>query len=163
MPTLEAIEHEITNILAVAEELDEGQPEVALEYLDQLAAEEFDKIDAISYAVRRRKAHIEWLKSEEARLRNRRQSMERRLGHFREYLKGLMLGRGLQNIRGRIGTIFLRRVESVHIEDETNLPEGYVETVVERRPRKADIKQALQAGAPVPGASLVENQSLTIR
>ncbi len=40
MPTLEAIEHEIGNILAVADELPEGQKEIALEYMEELALQD---------------------------------------------------------------------------------------------------------------------------
>ena len=48
MTSLASIEHEIANILAVPEEFEDVQPQ-ALEYLDSLAIQEAEKVDAISY------------------------------------------------------------------------------------------------------------------
>jgi hypothetical protein len=162
MTQLAVIEEEISNILAVAEELTEDQQEVALEYLEELGVQEMEKIDAVGYAVRKRKAEIEFLKEEERRIRNRRQSMERRLDEFREYLSQIFQREGIQQIRGLKSAAYIRKVSSVEITDLNLLPSEFVETRIDFIPRKALIKEQLKNGEEVPGARMAERHSLVI-
>ena len=163
MPSLHNIEIEIANILAVAEELDEDQQPAALEYLDQLALMEVEKVDGISFVVRKRANEIDWLKDEEARLRQRRQAMESRLIQFKAYLRDIMTQQGLQKIKGNKASIFLRQSESVEIDHAAELPEKFVNIRIESVPDKAKIKEAIKSGSTVPGASLVQKLSAVIR
>ncbi len=162
MPTLQDIEHEIANILAVAEELSEDQEELALEYLEELAIAEIEKIDAVGYAVRKRQSEIEFLKSEETRLKNRRQAMERRLADFKAYLAELFQNEEIQKIKGNATTAYLRRSSSVEVTDISQLPSDYVETRIDFVPRKTQIRDALKQGQEIPGARMQEKQSLVI-
>ena len=163
MASFSDIEHEISNILAVAEELPDDQLPVALEYLDALAVQEAEKVDGISFVVRKRAAEIDWLKEEEARIRQRRQSMESRLIQFKEYLRDTMLRHGLQKLRGNKASVFLRQSESVHITDINAVPDEYAQLRVERVADKYRIKEALRAGEDVPGATLTPKLSAVIR
>ena len=163
MPSLHNIELEISNILAVAEELPEDQQPAALEYLDQLALMEAEKVDGISFVVRKRANEIDWLKDEEQRLRQRRQAMESRLIQFKAYLKDIMQSQGLQKIKGNKASIFLRQSESVEIDHAAELPEKFVNIRIESIPDKAKIKEAIKSGSTVPGASLVQKLSAVIR
>ena len=160
---LKDIELEISNILAVAEELDEDQQPAALEYLDQLALMEAEKVDGISFVVRKRANEIDWMKDEEARLRQRRQAMENRLIQFKAYLKDIMQSQGLQKIKGNKASIFLRQSEAVEIDHAAELPEKFFNIRVEQIPDKAKIKEAIKSGSTVPGASLVQKLSAVIR
>lgn len=162
MTNLVAIEEEISNILAVAEELGEDQQQVALDYLDQLALQESEKIDAIGFAVRKRQSEVEFLRSEEDRIRSRRKAMESRLIQFREYLADIFQRNGLQKVKGVKSTLFLRRSSSVEIVDLRELPSQFVETRIEFVPRKSLIKDEIKKGQAVPGAQIVERQSLVI-
>jgi hypothetical protein len=162
MTSLVSIEHEITNILAVADELEDCQPQ-ALEYLDSLALQEAEKVDAISHVVRRRKNQIEWLQDEERRLRLRRQAMERRIEAFREYLVRLLTHYGVKSIKGNYGSISLRDMQSVDVTDVNELPTIYKEVIVEQKPKKTLIKEALENGQVVDGARLVPRTIITIR
>ena len=161
MTQLAAIEEEISNILAVAEELTEDQQELALEYLEELGVQEMEKIDAVCYAVRKRKAEIEFLKEEERRIKDRRQSMERRLEEFREYLTQIFQREGILKIKGLKSTVYLRKSSSVEITDLNLLPSEFVETRIDFVPRKSLIRDALK-DQDVPGARMVEKQSLVI-
>ncbi len=162
MANLVAIEEEISNVLAVAQELDEDQQQAALTYLDELAIQEAEKADAVAYAVRKRQAEVEFLKSEEDRIRSRRKAMESRLILFREYLADVFQRNGLQKVKGIKSTLFLRKSSSVEIVDMRELPSEYVQTRIEYVPRKTQIKDALKGGQTVPGAQIVERQSLVI-
>ena len=160
---LNDIELEIQNILAVAEELPEDQHPAALEYLDALATMEAEKVDGISFVVRKRANEIDWLKDEEQRLRQRRQAMESRLIQFKAYLKDIMQSQGLQKIKGNKASIFLRQSEAVEIDHAAELPEKFVNIRIESIPDKAKIKEAIKSGSTVPGASLVQKLSAVIR
>ena len=162
MTQLAAIEEEISNVLAVAEELTEDQQEVALEYLEELGVQEMEKIDAVGYAVRKRKAEIGFLQEEERRIRDRRQSMEHRLADFKEYLSQIFQREGIQQIRGLKSTAYLRKSSSVEITDLSLLPSDFVETRIDFIPRKALIKEQLKNGEEVPGARMAERHSLVI-
>ena len=162
MTSLASIEDEITNILAVAEELEDAQPQ-ALEYLDSLALQEAEKVDAISHVVRRRKNQIEWLQDEERRIRQRRQAMERRIEAFRDYLVRLLSHYGVKSIKGNYGSLSLRDTMSVDVTDVNELPTMYKEVIVEQKPKKTLIKEALESGQALDGARLVPRTIITIR
>lgn len=157
-----AIEEEISNILLAAEELGDDQQEAALSYLDELAIAEAEKADAIGYAVRQRQAQIDFLRSEEDRIRSRRKAMESRLIMFKEYLTSVFSRLGLQRVKGIKSTLFLRRSSSVEIFDLNLLPSEFVQTRIEYVPRKTQIKDEIVAGREVPGAKITERQSLVI-
>lgn len=163
MPALAEIEHEIGNVLAVADELGPEQEPVALEYLDELALEETEKVDGIVYAIRKRQAEIQFLKDEEGRIKSRRQAMENRLQNFKDFLAGIFQRESISQIKGLKGTLFMRKSASVEVNDVNLLPAELVETRVEFKPRKPEIKAQLQEGIEVPGARMVEKQSLSIR
>ena len=163
MPKLQDIEHEIGNILAVTEELDEESQPGAVEYLQELALQEEDKIDGIAYAVRKRQADIEFLKEEERRIKGRRQSMENRLAEFKDYLCWIMQENELQRLKGRKGTIYLRTTMATEIKSLSDLPSEYVETRVEYKPLKSEINKAVKDGAEIPGVEVASKQSVIIR
>ena len=160
---LRDIELEISNILAVADELPEGEQEMAMEYLDQLGELEAEKVDAIGYAVRRRKSEIAFLQEEERRIRARRQAMESRLERFREYLRDTFRANDLTKLKGAKTTMYLLRSESVDVYHAAELPEKFVVTKVEHCPDRAKIKEAIKNGSTVPGAQLQERVSLVVK
>jgi hypothetical protein len=162
MTTLIGIEEEIGNILAVAEELEDEQQEAALEYLDDLAIQEAEKADAVAFAVRKRQAEIDFLKSEEDRIRSRRKAAEVRLIMFKEYLASIFKRLGLQKVKGAKSTMFLRRSSSVEVLDLNQLPSEFVQTKIEYVPRKSQIRDEIKAGREVAGAQITERQSLVI-
>ena len=163
MPSLRDIELEISNILAVADELPEGEQELAMEYLDTLGELEAEKVDAIGYAIRQRKAEIAFLQEEERRIRARRQAMESRLERFREYLRDTFRANDLTKLKGAKTTMYLMRSESVDIYHAAELPERFVVTKVEHQPDRTKIKEAIKAGTVVPGAQLQERVSLVVK
>ena len=160
---LNDIELEISNILAVADELPEGEQEMAMEYLDSLGELEVEKVDAIGYAVRKRKAEIAFLQEEERRIRARRQAMESRLERFREYLRDTFRTNNLTKLKGMKTTMYLMKSESVDVFHAAELPEKFVVTKIEHQPDRAKIKEAIKNGSTVPGAQLQERTSLVVK
>ena len=163
MTTLAEIEHEIANILCAAEELPEETEPVALEYLDQLAVQETDKVDGIVYALRKRQSEVAFLQEEEGRLKKRRKAIENRMDAFKDYLAFIFQREGIQKIQGVKGTLYLRESSKVEIQDVNEIPAEYVDTEVRFVPRKKDIYKVCKDGGEVPGASLTTKQNLIVR
>ena len=163
MTTFDGIQQEISNILCVSEELSEDQYVPALNYLEELGIQEQSKVDGIGYAVRKRKAEIEFLKQEEERLRARRKSVENRLQEFKNYLLSILRRYNLKKIKGLSSTLYTRKVQSVIIEDTEEIPEAYKQEVTEVKVDKQGLSKALKDGEEIPGAYLEDKESLTIR
>lgn len=163
MPTLAEIEEEIQNVLSVAEELPEDQEPLALQYLEELGIQEMEKADGIAYAIRKRQSEIQFLKDEEERIRARRKSAEKRLQKFKDYLAGIFQREGITKLKGLKGTLYLRTSTSVEVQDLDSLPAELVETKVDFRPRKQQIKEQLDGGVEVPGAQLTKRQTLVVK
>lgn len=170
MPSLHDISTEIENALTALDDFDGPEEErQAVEsalapYLDDLAKMEADKVDAIAFIDRRSAKEIDFLKSEENRIRLKRQSLERRRASFRDFLRMVMVGHGLKKLSGHTATMSLRSSESVQLDvSPQELPTQYVEMTVTYQPRKADIKAALKAGEVIPGCSIATNQTVQVR
>ena len=164
MPAMNDIQQEILNVLSVAEELDDSTEQLpAMEYLEKLAIQEQSKADAIGYAVRKRKAEIQFLKEEEQRLKKRRHSMERRMEEFKEYLLFIFQKYNLQRVKGLSSTLSIRTVHSVNIEDTESLPEQYKQTISDIKLDKQGLSKALKNGEEIAGANLEKRPSLVIR
>jgi len=66
-------------------------------------------------------------------------------------------------IRGPGWSLSLRQTEAVEVSDPTAIPPAYLRTRTTTEPDKAAIKEAVEAGETIPGASLVTRYSATIR
>jgi hypothetical protein len=173
MTALRNIWDETANILDAFAEQELGEiPEEeasrlesrALAYLEELAAQESNKIDAIGFAQDKAKSQIELLKDQEEKVRNRRKALEKAQERFRQYLLATMLEHGLQKVKGNSRTIFLSKTETVDITCSPHeLPEKYRETRIEYKPRKNEIKNALKQGESIEGARLNSRNTVRIR
>jgi predicted nucleic acid-binding Zn-ribbon protein len=162
LTTLIAVEEEIANVLAIVDELAEGEHEIAWSYLDELRLTEIEAIDGIGRAVRKRQSEIDFLRNEETRLKSRRQAAEKRLAEFREYLSQLFQESDIRKVKGQTTTAYLRKSISVDVEDISQLPSEFVRTELQFVPEKTRIKDALKNGQEVPGVKLVEKQNLVL-
>ena len=170
MVKLADIEQEIQTSLTALDDFegDEEQRqaiEAALvPYLDGLAADEAQKVDALAYVSRKLDAEIEFLGNELERLNNRKKSLMNNKARMRGYLLEVMQANKLQNIRGHESTLFLRSSKSVVLDvPDQDLPEDYREMRVEYKADKKAIKSAIESGQDVPGARIVESQSVQFR
>lgn len=166
MPTLDEIELEIQNILSAFAE--EGQDLNELdnhvkEYLKDLKYQEQKKIDAIGHVIRKKESEIDFIKSEEQRLKKRKQSIENSIARLKNYIKDVMITNELQNIKGAISTLYLRPSEVIDIIDENQIPPQYVEEKITKTPQKKLIKEAIKNGEIVPGASLRNQITVVLR
>ena len=164
MPSFKNILEEIANMLDVNEaDLDSIQQEVMQEYLDELASQESDKVDAFAAFVKEQAARAEYLKTEGQRIAAKGRSIERRLDGLKSHYLHIMQAHGLSRIAGATYTLSTRKSSRVDVPDVFALPEAYRVTKTETTPDRKAIAAALKAGEVVPGASLVEGVSLQIR
>lgn len=163
MPTLDAIENEISNILDVEDNITDEEYDTYLSYLNDLYKQEIDKIDAIGFNLRKFNSKVEFLKEEEKRINNKRKSMEKRIVRFKEYIKNIMIQYDLTKLKGNTTSIYFMNTESVNVENIDDLPENYVKIKIEKHPDKKAIKQALKDGEVINGVKLLSNKSLVVR
>lgn len=142
-------------------------PDVIRDTLDGLIGALEDKAAAVAAYVLNLEAEAEAVAAAEARLKARRQSLEKRAAWLRDYLKTNMEAAGVTEIAAADRTFRVRiRMNPEAVELDESLPElpaEYVREKVIREPDKAAILAALKAGKEVPGARLVRRTRLEIK
>lgn len=120
-----------------------------------------DKAEKTAYVVKNLEADAKALGDEIKRLQGRKKRAERNAQSLKDYLFDHMSALDKRRIKTPYMDISIRNNPKSVKVDESHLPADYfVET---RRADKAKIKAALQAGEAVPGAELIQKQSLQIR
>ena len=164
MPTFASIQQEIAAMLEVADEALTPEQQSAMdEYLNDLAGQESDKVDAFAAFVKEQAARAEFLKAEAQRIAAKGRAIERRLDGLKEHYLHIMQAHGLSSVAGSTYTLSTRKSSRVDVPDVFALPEAYRVTKTETTPDRKAIAAALKAGEAVPGASIVEGVSLQIR
>ena len=172
MPSIDNIWDEGANILNAfadneLEHFDEQEASAleaqALEYLDELARQESNKIDAIGYVQDQSKNQIDFLKGQEEKIRAKRKALERAQERFKSFLYHAMKKHGIKKVKGNTRTISLRTTETVEVGEPQSLPEEYRETRVEYKPLKKKIREDLKNGEEIMGAKLVQKENVQIR
>ena len=82
---------------------------------------------------------------------------------MKKYLSSCLAAVGKEKVETAKARISFRKSVQVQIDDEAAIPADYVTTTVTKKPDKTAIKKAIQAGANVTGASLVENRNIQIK
>lgn len=106
------------------------------------------------------------IKQAEERLFARRQSIEKRAKHLRDYLKSNMERCGISEITANDKTFSIKlkqNPESVKVEDETAIPPDYFVEKTTRSLDKATVKKAIKDGFSVAGCHLERGTRLEIK
>lgn len=143
---------------------DEESIKVAQQWLDELAEEEQETIDAVGRALRKKKALYEHLQAEARRLQSKAQSLKNSHDRYRTYIAQVLQTSGRQKIKGMETTLYQISNESVHIDEGVDLytlPTDCINIKVE--PRKTEIKKFIKEGKGFAGISLVKSISLGMR
>lgn len=164
--TLYELTHEFKTALAALNADEDIPPEAIRDTLDALkypieqkgrnVAAYLLNLEAEAHAV----AHVE------ERIRVRRKILERRVAWLRDYLHCAMSECGISEIKALDGsfTAAIRQSPAaVIVDDEAALPLWAVDVVHTTRVHKEAIRQAIQAGADVPGARLVAGTHLVVK
>lgn len=121
-----------------------------------------DKCDGWAKWIRGMKMDAQAIKDEEARLALRRKRIETAISKAEETMAQYMRVVGKTKFKTALFSYGFRKSQSVEITNESELPKW---ALIEQAPKisKTEIKEHLKNGETVPGARLVENESLSIR
>ncbi len=161
-PSFADIQEEIQNILDTFEDGQETSPELDA-YIDDLAAQESDKVDGFGQFLRMSEAQEDAFKAEADRLRRRAKTLENTRNYLKMRYLQTMEQHGLQKIKGQVYTLSRRATKVVQILDEKAIPADFLRVKTTIEPAKTDILASLKIGKPVPGCALGESYSLQVR
>ena len=119
------------------------------EELDAIKEEFEVKADNIGCLIKEVKALIKARKEEIDALKMKNDSDQKRVDHLEKYLLNALMS--------------TRNTKSVSIDAEILIPKEYLKVKTETSPMKKEIGAALKQGIDVPGCSLVEKTSLTVK
>lgn len=164
MPRFSDICDEISSMLSIPDEdLTDEQRAAMSAYLDELAGQESDKVDAFGSFIRVESARAEACKKEAQRLSNKARTAESRISYLKHLYLCTMQSNGLKKVQGGAYTLSIRESDSVDVTDVTALPDMYIRRKESVEPDKTVLKEALKGGLEIPGATLVKTSSLQIR
>jgi len=136
--------------------------EVVSDTIEAVEGEFTEKAVNVAAFIRQMEAEADAIKEAETRMAARRRAIENRSEWLRGYLLAAMQSTGNRKISCPWFVVSIRKgTGSVRIDDEAEIP-GIYKVIEERIDRKL-IRESLKAGELVPGASLVEGESLSIR
>lgn len=131
--------------------------------LEALQEERSTKMEACALWLKEQKALADAMRAEEMALSGRRRAVEARVERMRQYLAGFVSSephRAFETPRVRLS---LRRSKRVDVFDSDELPDRFTVEKVTQAVDKRAVMDALKAGEDVPGARIVETQSLQVR
>jgi hypothetical protein len=149
-------------LFALHQEIEENGGELTLEREATLAItqeERAKKGEGYVYIQKQLKAQAELLRAEAKRLTERAKQYETSAEKLAERLIESIQAHG--KIQTDLMTITTRKSKSVHITEESLLSEEFKR--IKTEPNKTAIKEALERGESVEGATIVENYTLQIR
>lgn len=133
------------------------------EDIDNIAEEFEQKADNIACLIKDKEAMIKARKSEMESLKERNEREQKQIDRLKRYLLQSLKLRNTKKLETVRNVIGMRNSVSVQIEDGADIPEEYIRTKVTREPNKAEMSKALKEGVIIPGCSLAEKTSLTIK
>jgi len=134
-------------------------PDDVWERLDALAAEGDARLVNLACALKELRAEAEAVKGEAKKLRDRATSLEATAGRIEAVLEERVGPDGLNDPRV---TARWRTSKAVEVTvDPKQLPELYQRVKIEAD--KVGLRKALEAGAEIPGAEVVESRGLIIK
>jgi len=164
----EEIRYICDNAVSVDQETGEITDNGVAALLENLHAQEEEKLDNTACYVKNLLAEAAALREEEKVLAARRQAKERKAAHLQAYLSGYMVKAGREKFESPRCALSFRRSQRVEIIDAAALGAYSVlrRGIYRYKAPEIDkkfIKDLLKAGENVPGAELVESQNLQIK
>jgi len=121
-----------------------------------------EKLENIAKLIESLDAETKAIKGEEMRLRERRQSLERKIDSLKEYAQEELNRAGMRKVKSELFTIYTQQnPRSVKVVDKDQIPEELM--VVSRRPDKKHILELIDSGQDIPGVEVEQSESLRIR
>jgi len=133
--------------------------------LDEIQEDFAAKVENVAKLVRAREAERDAIKAEADRLAKRARACDGQARWLKEYIKHQMMRAKREVVEGEILKVRLQNnPASCNVLDQSALPEDFIREIPAKfEPDKKSIIAALKDGAKVPGAELVQGQSVRIR
>lgn len=129
------------------------------EKLNQLAMERDTKIENIACWIKNLAAEATALKEQKQAFADRQKAAENKMESLKKYLASYLNGQKFTTDKVAVS---FRRTSSVNVTDMTLIPEEYLK-YAEPTVNKTAVKDAIKKGVVVPGAEIVEGQSISIK
>lgn len=141
-------------------EVNEDGEVLNIDELDELNLAREQKIEGISLWVKNLEAEKEAVKHEKDNFADREKRLGKKIDSLKKYLTYALDGQRFSTPKVAVS---FRKSESVLIKDAYLIPDEYCEFVVDRKPNKKNIKDALKKGKELMGVELVEKQNISIK
>ena len=129
------------------------------EKLDQLTMERDTKIENIACWIKNLTAEAEALKAQKQAFADRQETAENKVKSLKKYLSSYLAGQKFATDKVAIS---FRKTSSVNVTDMSLIPKEYLK-YAEPTVDKTAVKNAIKAGAVVPGAEIAEGQSISVK
>lgn len=135
--------------------------ELKQDTLDAIRDASSDKLIGYGHVIRNLEADRDALKAEEKQLSEKRKTIENKISRMMSAVDEAMYTFGMNEVDAGNFKFKYRKSQKVVIDDEESVPPQYAEYKVSLK--RSDIKDAIKAGIEVPGARIVDNQTLGLR
>lgn len=160
--TLYEIADRYREILSVDAETDEERAAI-VNALDEAAGDFREKAENVAKYVRNCQGEADAIRAEEIRLAAKRQALARKAENLTGYLEAMMIMTQQRELKAGIFSLrFQRNPPSITVIDEAAVPREYF-IAPEPQLSKQAIKDAIKAGAIVPGVEIIQQERLVIK
>lgn len=131
--------------------------------IEALQGERDAKIEGIALTIKNIDAEADAIDAEIKTLKKRLDAKRNRAQRLREFIAGYLHTAEMTRFETAKVALTFRRSKTVNVYDADALPDDFIKIVTEAKPDKVAIKAAIKAGATIPGAEIVENETLQIK
>jgi len=165
MTALYEISNQYQELAALADSGDEDLAIAVRDTMEGIEGEFQEKGKALAMVTLNMDGDLEAIQSQIDRLSERKRVLVNRKESLKEYLRTNMEAAGISKIAHPLFTITLGKGKPiVVIDEESQIPDEYMNTKVTSTPDKAEIAKAIKEGKEVPGAhSEIGKSSISIK
>lgn len=165
MTALYEISKQYQELAALAESGDEDLAIAVRDTMEGIEGEFQEKGKALAMVTLNMDGDLEAIQSQIDRLSERKRFLVNRKESLKEYLRTNMEAAGITKISHPLFTITLGKGKPiVIIDEESQIPDEYMNTKVTSTPAKTEIAKAIKEGKEVPGAhSEIGKSSISIK
>ena len=131
--------------------------------LELIKYELTNKSTSLIHVIKNIESDETMLDNEIKRLKAIKDRKSKNVESLKEYIKVCMEQMGLNKIETPLGNFSLRKSESINIIDSTKIPSEYINVVIENKPDKVKIKEAIKNNIQVEGTELISKNNLNIK
>lgn len=142
------------------EVLEDEAAALVIKELNDLQLAKSEKLENIACWIKGMDADITAMKTEEKNLSARRKALENKRERVFNWLYESLDGEKITSPRVKVS---YRKTASVDVFNMADLPDEYRRVKITEEADKTAIKEAIKAGDEVPGATLVERLSMSIK